>query len=186
MLLRNGSGSAFVSVFAFDGNHLWSTRIDGSGNDYANSVAFDASGRLAVAGSYTSTQSLIYHSNGQVASILFRNGSGSAFVSVFASDGNHLWSTRMDGNSDDYASSVAFDVSGRLAVSGGTNSFQLLIYHSTGQVAAMLPSNVSQGAFVSVFDVDVRVPATIQKGPNAQLTFTFGAERNSPQLRAPW
>jgi hypothetical protein len=99
-------------------NHLWSTRMDGNSNDIAESVAFDSTGRMAVAGSYLSPQLLIYHSNGQVASMLLRNGSRGAFVSVFTPDGNHLWSTRMDGSSDDVALSVAFDVSGRLAVAG--------------------------------------------------------------------
>jgi hypothetical protein len=179
-LPRNGSSGAFVSVFASDGNHLWSARMDGNGNDVAWSVAFDLGGRLAVAGQYTSTQMLIYHSNGQVAAMLPRNGSFSAaFVSVFASDGNHLWSTRMDGNGNDYAYSVALGSSGRLAVAGEYWSAQLLVYHSNGQLAATLPRNGTSGAFVSLFDVDVGSQVTTQNAAKAQFTFQFGYDGNS-------
>jgi hypothetical protein len=170
MLPMNGSQGAFVSVFASDGNHLWSTRMDGNSVDVAYSVAFDQSGRLAVTGYYDSTKLSIYHASGQVAAMLPCNGVWGAFVSMFTSEGSHLWSTRMDGDGADQTYSVAFDTSGHLAVSGYYTSPQLLIYHSNGDYAAMLPRNGSQGAFVSVFDVDVGVP---------NAAFTFGAKGNS-------
>jgi hypothetical protein len=184
ILPRNGSQAAFVSVYSSDGSHLWSTRIDGDNGDVAYSVSFDLSGRLAVAGGYQSTQLLIYHSNGQVAATLPGNGFSSAFVCVFASDGNHLWSTRMSGNNNDYALSIDFDGSSRLAVAGYYQSSLLLIYNSTGQAAAMLPRDLSQGAFVSVFDVYANVGNSTAT-PNTSISVSFSQQLTATSNRPP-
>jgi serine/threonine protein kinase len=155
---------------------LWYTRMDGNSIDAASSVAFDQSGRLAVAGFYQSSQLLIYNPDRQVASMLSKNGSDGAFLCVFASDGSYLWSTRIDGNGEDRAFSGAFDQRGKVAIVGHYGSAHLLTYHSNGQVAATLPNSGLDSAFVSVFDVDVGITATTQKPPNAQLTFGVGQD----------
>jgi hypothetical protein len=173
-LSLNGSRGGYVSMFSSEGNHLWSIRLDGNNDDRAYAVALDQGGRLAVAGWFVSTQLLIYHPSGELTAMLPRNGTANAFVSVFASDGNHLWSTISGGT----AWSVAFNLNGRLALAGSSGSLPSLIFHANGQLAAILPTNGSSAAFVSVFDSDASLSVTTQKAANAQFTFPFGIDGN--------
>jgi hypothetical protein len=51
----NGSVGSFVSVFASDGSYIWSARLNGDNQEVIiTSVAFDQSGRVALAGNYQS------------------------------------------------------------------------------------------------------------------------------------
>ena len=58
-LTSKGSIDAYVAKFDAQGNSLWAKSFGGTSNDYANSVAVDASGNAFVAGDFFSSSMTI-------------------------------------------------------------------------------------------------------------------------------
>ena len=175
-------GAAFVSVFSSGGNHIWSTRLDGSDRDAAWGVAFDSSGRLVIGGNYKSSQILIYNSDGSLATFLHRNATGAAgiFLAMYSTTGTLQWATRIDGDGSNYASSVAIDTVGRVAVTGYCTSSQLLVYNAVGSVARFMQRMGSvNNAFISVFDsIGVHLWSTRLDGDNTQYSASVKFDLN--------
>ena len=111
-----GSEDAFVSKFSSSGVHLWSSFLGGSGDDYASSIAVDASGNALVAGG---TSSSGWVSGGWDISY---NGGYDAFVVKLSSSGGHLWSSYLGGSGYEEAAGIAIDASGNVLVAGRTSS----------------------------------------------------------------
>jgi len=99
----------FLARFDSNGNHKWSKRFGGSDHDYGYSVSVDSSGNVYITGSFSS--STIDFGGGAL------NGPG-IFLAKFDSNGNHLWSKRFGGSSDDIGYSVSVDSSGNVYITG--------------------------------------------------------------------
>jgi hypothetical protein len=114
-----GSVDAFVSKFSSSGNSLlYSTYIGGSGDDEAEGLRVDGSGRLYIAGTTASsdfpTQNAYKNSS---------SGGKDVFVAILSADGSSLeYSTYLGGSGDDRAFAIALDSSKNIYVTGDTGS----------------------------------------------------------------
>ncbi len=111
-----GSFDAFVAKFSTDGEPLWSSYLGGGGEERAHGLALDRVGNILVAGD---TWSAGWISGGYNDS---RNGLRDGFVAKLSAQGEHLWSACLGGYDNDGANGVAVDWSGRIIVTGGTES----------------------------------------------------------------
>jgi hypothetical protein len=101
-----------------DSRHLWSKSFGGSDHDYGSSVSVDSSGNVYITGWFKSSS--IDFGGGA----LTNAGSGDIFLAKFDSNGNHLWSKRFGGSSNDWGHSVSVDSSGSIY---GTGFFQVVM-----------------------------------------------------------
>ncbi len=95
----------------------WATYYGGSGSDYVNSVATDASGNVYLAGATNSTSGMA--SGGHQNTI---GGGYDAFLVKFNSNGVLQWATYYGGSSNDYGTALSTDASGNIYLSGYTSS----------------------------------------------------------------
>jgi len=119
-VLTNAGGSCgsyscpdiFLAKFDSNGNHKWSKRFGGSGDDYGNSVSVDSSGNVYITGWFNS--STIDFGGGA----LTNAGGADIFLAKFDSNGNHKWSKRFGGSYADKGESVSVDSSGNVYGTG--------------------------------------------------------------------
>jgi PKD repeat protein len=136
-LAGGGSVDAYVAKYAAqNGNHLWSRRVVGSGNDYGAAVAVDSAGNVAIAGSF----------NG---SALFSTfpltsfGVDDAYVMKLDAAGTVQWARQLGGTTSDVGLSLAFTPSGSLVTAGyfyGSGSFGGFPLTSLGAADAFVAS----------------------------------------------
>ncbi len=107
--VNNGSNDIFIVKYDTDGNHAW-TKIFGSNkSDIANSIAIDSS-YIYVIGYTAGT----FNSGGT------NNGSNDIFITVYDTDGNHVWTKVFGSTAADYSNSIAIDSSGNIFLAGYT------------------------------------------------------------------
>lgn len=97
---------------------IFSTMLNGSGQDFALAVASDAAGNTYVAG-------LTYSPDFSVSLGAAQTRFGQtcdAWVAKLGPDGNRIWSTYLGGILDDWATGVAVDGSGNVWITGYTRS----------------------------------------------------------------
>lgn len=114
-----GGTDVFVTKINAAGNSLvYSTYLGGSGGDWGNSIAVDASGSAHITGL---TQSFNFP---MVSAIQAANaGNTDAFVTKINASGNNLvYSTYLGGNFWDYGMGIALDGFGNAYVTGYTDS----------------------------------------------------------------
>ena len=180
--MAHAAGTNFASVFG------------GSGQDYAASVASDASGNIYVAGLTYSPD--LHVTPGAFQTALGGNGSlanpyaiaSDAFVAKFALDGTLIWSTFLGGSADDYATGVGVDGGGNVVVTGWTRSLDFpvlnvtidgqpafLSYISPTQINLQVPSDNTLGTVNVTVDNNgsVSAPATVQLQNFASAFFIY-------------
>ncbi|MGD0710935.1 MAG: SBBP repeat-containing protein [Bacteroidales bacterium] len=111
-LIDKGGYNIFLVKYDNNGNVIWAKSAGGTGNDYATSVAVDASGNVLLTGNYSSPS--INFGN----SILMNTGYNDIFLAKYDANGNVLWAISEGGGDDDYASSVAVDTLGNTYLAG--------------------------------------------------------------------
>jgi len=104
----HGGYDAFVCTFDLDGSNIHCTQIGSCRDDWARSAAMDGHGNIYVAG-YT------YGSFGAD-----NAGGYDAFVAKIDADGNHLWTSQIGTEADDYVAATAADQSGNVYIAGRT------------------------------------------------------------------
>lgn len=111
-----------LSTFISQGQDTrkWATYLGGSNDDYAYSVATDATGNVYLTG-YTVSTSGIATPGSHKSS--YSAGAPDAFLIKFDSNGVRLWGTYFGGGGDDQATSVSVDkVNGDIYIAGITYS----------------------------------------------------------------
>jgi len=111
-----GGGDAFVVKLSSGGEHLWSTYLGGSGEDYATGIAIDDWGCVHVTGH---TSSAGWTAGGFDVSL---DGEDDAFVAKLNPGGALLWSCYLGGSGGDAGAGIAVDASGAVYVTGSTDS----------------------------------------------------------------
>jgi hypothetical protein len=120
-----GGYDVFVTKLNSTGSSLiYSTFIGGNGDEFGNSIAIDASGKAYIV---TQTTSSNYPTTPGAFQTTYGGGSshynGDATVSELSPDGSDLvYSTFLGGNSEEYGSSIALDVSNNTIITGWTYS----------------------------------------------------------------
>ena len=114
-----GFESGFITKFSPDGGSLiYSTFLEGSGQDVINDIAVDAQGYAYVTGLTGSTDFPVTPGAFQTTST-----GGSAFITKLALDGSSLiYSTYLSGSSISDGYSISVDSFGNACVTGHTNS----------------------------------------------------------------
>ncbi len=110
-LTSAGAGDVFLAKLDAAGNHLWSKRFGGAGQEYADSVATDTAGNVIVMGQFTGT---VDFGGGPLTSATPLD----VFVAKFDPAGNHLWSRRFGETAAHYRLSVATDAAANVVVTG--------------------------------------------------------------------
>jgi hypothetical protein len=105
--------------------YRWTHRIGGPGTDMPSGVCTDTSGNVYVAGFFEGTVNFAedWGESGTKTSTVF---SRDIFVTKIGPKGNYLWTHRMGGESDDYATAICTDSDGNVYVAGafeGTVNF---------------------------------------------------------------
>jgi len=110
-LVSAGQGDVFVARYTAAGQHLWSARYGGTGNDEARKVGIDGSGHIVVAGKFSGTANF-------GGSNLASYGQEDVFVARYRSTGAHVWSTNHGGTGNDTPGDIAVDASGSFMLTG--------------------------------------------------------------------
>lgn len=141
-----GGGDAFLVKFDSNGSRQWATYYGGTGEDYGNSCATDASGNVFIAG---------YTGSGNGTSIATAGGhqpvygTGSdAFLAKFDASGTRQWGTYYGGNYSELCYSCATDAVGNVYLAGLTSSNQ----STTTAIATAGSHQSSFGGSVFVYD----------------------------------
>lgn len=117
---RTGPGGlrdGFIASYSPAGGLLGGAIMGGSQDDSVASIAVDRQGNLCVAGKTASPES--WSSGGYDVAA---HGYADAFAAKFSPVGQHLWSARLGGSSDDAANDIAIDAANNLCVVGSTLS----------------------------------------------------------------
>ncbi len=104
----------FLVKFNTGGQALWVKSINGSGDDFVNSIDSDLSGNVFVTGDFLSA-------NLNVGTVTLSNTDSTTtdiFIAKYDANGNVLWAKRAGGNSDDIGSTIAADVMGNVYLTG--------------------------------------------------------------------
>jgi hypothetical protein len=116
---NHGGADAIVAKLGPTGGLVYSTYLGGSGDDYGEGIAVDASGQAYVTGETFSTNFPVAGAF-QAAS---GGGSGDAFVTKLSATGLVLaYSTYLGGSGTDIGKAIAVDAAGAAYLTGYTNS----------------------------------------------------------------
>jgi hypothetical protein len=111
---------SFVMKLAPDGGLLWFKLLTGSGGQYLRGVALDAAGNIAVVGYF------FREIDAGGGAVLAEGDAADAFLVGLGPDGEHRYTRRFGGASDDRAYDVAFDSHGRATLVGRFEGNMLL------------------------------------------------------------
>lgn len=129
-----------------DGTVQWAKGFGDAGNDYAKSVAVDASGNVILVGSFDS-DSITFDGTKYFKNICQGCGWKDLFVVKFASNGNVLWAKTAGGIDWEYANDVATDNAGNIFVAGSFSSDTVTF----DTVTIAMPNN-NLSIFLAKFD----------------------------------
>jgi uncharacterized protein YjdB len=114
-----GAYDGFLAKFNSSGAIQWATYYGGSGFDFCESVATDASGNVYIAGATESTSGIATPGAFQTT---YAGGVYNGFLVQFNSAGVRQWGTYYGGSGSEIAQSVTTDVSGNVYIAGGASS----------------------------------------------------------------
>jgi hypothetical protein len=137
-LVSSGSRDIFLVKFGPEGAHQWSRRFGGASLELDGGVAADASGNVALTGSFRGTADF---GGGPLNSA---GGSSDIFLARFGPDGTHLWSKRFGDTDSDVGTSVAFDGAGNVLLTG---HFQLAADFGGGPLTSAGSSDIVVAKF---------------------------------------
>jgi len=109
----------FLARFDINGNHKWSKRFGGSDRDAGSFVSVDSSGNIYIIGYFQS--STIDFGGGELTNAGGNCAMGPCpdiFLARFDINGNHKWSKRFGGSSEELVNSFSLDNSGNVYVTG--------------------------------------------------------------------
>jgi WD40 repeat protein len=150
--------AAFVSKFDSSGVYQYSRIIDGLGgfgSNQVNSVTFDSSGNMYIAGSYSGTPTIYEVTSGGVSTLVGTLPTAefiAGFVCKFNSSGVYQYSRIIDGSGNDQVNSVTCDSSGNMYIAGFYQQGTPTIKDEDDVPLGTLPTPVGRTGFVSKFN----------------------------------
>ena len=113
-----GGWEGVVAKFSTTGSLTWGTYIGGSGDDFGQSIAIDASGNVYFGGETNSSSGIA--SSGAYQTVY--GGGGDAFLAKFDNSGAFQWATYYGGSGSENAGGLATDPSGNVYLASSTQS----------------------------------------------------------------
>jgi RNA polymerase sigma factor (sigma-70 family) len=111
LLASAGQDDVFLVKLSPAGDHLWSRRFGGSGDDAGTGLSVDAADNVILTGRFAGT---IDFGGG----LLPSSGSNDIFVAKLNASGSHVWSKGIGGTGDDSGLGVTLDAIGNALVTG--------------------------------------------------------------------
>ncbi len=119
-LASTGVGQdVFVWKLDVNGNYVWAKKFGNTGDDYAHSIAVDASGNVYTTGQFTTT--VDFDPGAGIAS-LTSFGNDDTFISKLDVNGNYVWAKQLGGTSYDWPRAMTVDNLGNVYTIGYTTS----------------------------------------------------------------
>jgi len=97
-------------------NWIWAKSAYGTTDDFANCITIDVSGNVIIAGTFASP--VLSLDSISLANADITGNSLDVFLAKYNANGNVLWAKSADGDDDDEVTSIAFDNSGNIYVTG--------------------------------------------------------------------
>ena len=131
----NTQGAIYIAKYASNGSLLFTNRIDGTGNDYGQSVSASSDGGVFATGYYLSTAANFYATNGTTIQATLGNitiGTNAIYIAKYDSAGALLWTNSIDGIGSDQGNSVSASHDGGVFATGFYPSTQANFYATNG------------------------------------------------------
>jgi hypothetical protein len=143
-LTSAGERDVYVAKVSSSGGFVWANRAGGNSGDYVSHLLLDSSGNAYIAGYFHGTANF-------GGTTLTSAGGQDAYVAKVSSSGGFVWANRAGGNSGDYVSHLALDISGNSYIAGrfeGTANFGDTTLTSAGYGEVYVAKVSSSGGFV--------------------------------------
>ncbi len=108
----SGTWDIFITKYNLDGSYAWTKTFGGTGEDYGNGLAVDASDNVFVSGYFQNSVNFDADGNDTHTS----NGSDDRFLTKYSSDGYYEWTRTVGGPGDDENYGAAKDIAGNMYV----------------------------------------------------------------------
>ena len=136
-----GSNDIFLAKYTPSGQHLWSKRLGGSGDDQIQGLTVNANGDILMTGNFSGSANF----GGQN---LSSAGSTDIFVAKYSNNGAHLWSKRFGGTGSELGYGVAVDSNDDVVITGAfsnTVDFGGDLLSSAGNTDIFVAKYTTQG-----------------------------------------
>lgn len=150
-LSKPGNYTCFLSKTDAAGNFVWAIEVANKSATSTPSLSIDKAGNIYVTGGFVGKSDF---DPGPDSTILTTNGMADIFVAKYTTDGELIWARNMGGTAEDYATSIAVDDRGNVALTGkfwGTADFDpgLGVYNLNTQYYDVFIAKLdSSGTFV--------------------------------------
>ncbi|NDD54201.1 hypothetical protein EBZ39_10060, partial [bacterium] len=137
--------AGFIAKYSSSGALGYTLKIDGTDQDYPQSITTASDGSVYVTGYYKSTQANFYATDGTtiVGSLGNFNTVYAGFIAKYNSSGVLGYTLRIDGTGQDYPVSIATAAEGSVYVSGYYYSTQANFYATDGTTIVQTLGNLS-------------------------------------------
>jgi len=125
-LTAAGSSDIFIVALDASGNFIWARNMGGTLDDYATSIAIDASGNIYTSGAFQGTADFDPGSGVFNLTCIGTGSNYDIFISKLDVSGNFLWAKRMGGIGYNNSYSMVIDATGNVYTTGqfgGTADF---------------------------------------------------------------
>ncbi|XWV26531.1 putative WD repeat-containing protein [Tupanvirus soda lake] len=140
----------------------WVANISGPGNEFVTTSATDSNNNVIIGGIYQGDPAVgtlagsptnFYNSDNTIGKIIYSSGNYDTFIAKYDPCGYVGWVSKIVGTSKDTLISISIDINNNIIVTGFYSGRQLVIYNSSDQIVASLPSIDSISSFIIKYDV---------------------------------
>ena len=172
-LTSAGGQDSFLAKYSADGTLLWAQQSGGTGNDYVNALAFDATGNVVVTGVYQGVAAFGQSSNRQAITAM---GSNDSYIAKYAPDGTFAWVRQLSGTADEFSRGVSTDRAGNIFITG---YFTDNVTFGTGSSKVVLRTFGSNDGFLAKYAANGNFTWVKQfGGVGADLGNAISVDRN--------
>lgn len=114
-LTATGGQDSFIAKYSANGTLQWVQQSGGTGSDYVNALAFDATGNVVATGVFQGVAAFGQTNNRQAITAM---GGFDGYIAKYAPDGTFSWVRQMSGTSDVFSRGVSTDMAGNIFVTG--------------------------------------------------------------------